>query len=61
MIKRQGESYRNDSEREKSTMLDAIGTPLALGDFAKYRKPLIEQLIDNSILSFGFKDFKRVL
>ena len=33
---------------KKLTVLDAIGTPLALGDFAKYRKlePLIEQLID---------------
>ena len=42
-------------------MLDAIGTPLVLGNFAKYRKALIEQLIDDSILSFGFKIFKRML
>ena len=49
-IKQQGESYRNDSETEKLTVLDAIGIPLALGDFSKYRKPMIEQLIDDSIL-----------
>jgi hypothetical protein len=42
---------------KKLTVLDAIGAPLALGDFAKYRKPLIEKLIDDSILSFGFKIF----
>jgi hypothetical protein len=42
-------------------VLDAIGTPLALGDFTEYRKPLIEQLIDDSILGFGFKIFKRML
>ena len=47
--------------KKKLTVLDAIGTPLALGNFAKYRKPLIEQLIDDSILSFGFKVFKRML
>jgi hypothetical protein len=37
---------------KKLTVLDPIGTPLALslGDFTKYRKPLIEQLIDDSIL-----------
>ena len=46
---------------EKLTVLDAIGTPLVLGDFAKYRKPLIEQLIDDSILSFNFEVFKRML
>jgi hypothetical protein len=48
-------------KEKKLTMLDVIGTPLALRHFAKYRKPLIEQLIDDSILSFGFKVFKRVL
>jgi hypothetical protein len=46
---------------KKLTVLDAVGTPLALGHFAKYRKPLIEQLIDDSILSLGFKIFKRML
>jgi hypothetical protein len=46
---------------KRLTVLDAIGTPLALGDFAKHRKPLIEQLIHDSVLSFGFKVFKRML
>ena len=42
-------------KEKKLTMLDVIGTPLAPGDFAKYRKPFIEQLIDDPILSFSFK------
>jgi len=46
---------------KKLTVLHAIETPLTLGDFAKYPKPLIEQLIDNSILSFDFKIFKCIL
>jgi len=37
------------------TMLDAIRTPLTLGDCTKHPKPLDEQSIDDSILSFGFK------
>ena len=52
-------------EKKTSLFLDvALGTPLALGDFAKYCRPLkalIEQLIDDFILSFSFKVFKRVL
>ena len=47
--------------KEKNFLFpDVVINPLALGDFAKYRKPLkalIEQLIDHFILSFGFKIF----
>jgi hypothetical protein len=42
-------------------MLYAIGTPLALGNFAENRRSLVQQLVNDSILGFSLKVFKCML
>lgn len=42
-------------------MLHAIGTPLVLSNFAENRRTLVQQLVNNSILSFSLKVFERML
>jgi hypothetical protein len=42
-------------------MLDAIGTPLALRDFAEYRGTLSQQLVDDPVLSAPLEFLKGVL
>jgi hypothetical protein len=37
-------------EIEDRPVLDAVGAPLALGDFADYRGALSQQLVDDPVL-----------
>ena len=42
-------------------MLDTVGAPLALSDFAEHHRTLIEDLIDDAVFSTLFEVLERVL
>lgn len=42
-------------------MLDAIRTPLTLGDLAEDAETLVEEFVDNTVFSLGLQIFESML
>ena len=48
-------------KRLKRTALDAIRTPLALGDLAEDHETLVKEFIDDTVFGFGLQIFESML